>query len=68
MSLMLTRDELQSLTGRRRSDAQCRELVALGIPFKIRRDGSPAVLRVAAELALGGRGTTPREPEPELLP
>jgi hypothetical protein len=40
----------------------------MGIPFKTRRDGSPAVLRVVAELALGARGTTIRETEPEILP
>jgi hypothetical protein len=66
--LTLTPDELQALTGRRRSDGQCRELRAMGIPFKTRRDGSPAVLRVVAELALGARGTTIRETEPEILP
>lgn len=68
MSLTLTPDELQALTGRRRSDGQCRELRAMGIAFKLRRDGSPVVLRVVAEVALGGRGTTIREAEPELLP
>ena len=66
--LTLTPDELQALTGRRRSDGQVRELRAMGIAFKLRRDGSPAVLRVVAELALGARGTTIREPEPEILP
>lgn len=68
MSLTLTPDELQALTGRRRSDGQCRELRAMGIPFKLRRDGSPVVLRVVAELALGARGTTIHEPEPEIMP
>ena len=68
MSLTLTPDELRALTGRRRCDGQVRELRAMGIPFKLRRDGSPAVLRIAAELALGGRLGTIREVEPELLP
>lgn len=66
--LTLTAAELEALTGRKRSDGQCRELRAMGIPFKMRRDGSPAVLRVVAELALGARGTTIRESEPEVMP
>jgi hypothetical protein len=68
VSLTLSAAELRELTGRTRSDGQCRELRAMGIPFKMRRDGSPAVLRVVAELALGARGTTIRETEPEVLP
>lgn len=69
MSITLTEAELQALTGRRRSDGQRRELLAMGIPFKLRRDGSPAVLRVVAELALGARGnSTIREREPEVMP
>lgn len=62
--MTLTPDELESLTLHRRSDAQRRELLAMGIPFRIRRDGSLAVSRAAAELALGGRlPATIREPE-----
>jgi hypothetical protein len=66
--LTLTAAELEALTCRKRSDGQCRELRAMGIPFKTRRDGSPAVLRVVAELALGARGTTMRETEPRVMP
>lgn len=69
-SLTLTPDELQALTGRRRVDAQRRELDAMRIPYRERTDHSLVVLRSALEAALGGLpgDGTIRSAEPELLP
>lgn len=69
-SLVLASDELAELTGRRHSDAQERELKALGIPFGHRSDGSLVVLRSVVEHLLGagaGGGTMHRD-EPEVQP
>jgi hypothetical protein len=50
--LILSPDELQALTGGRvQRSAQRRELDFLGIPYKLRRDGSLVVFRAAAEHA-----------------
>lgn len=57
MSLCLTLEELRELTGRKRSDAQARELVHLGIPFLKRSDGTLIVFRAHVEGA--------KTPEPE---
>ena len=43
--MILTPDELEQLTGAKRSDAQARELEHLGVPYQKRRDGSIIVLR-----------------------
>ena len=62
MTLLLTQDEIKALTGKRRSDAQARELAHMGIPYRVRRDGSIAVLLSDVE-------TRPaRVREPELMP
>ena len=49
MSLCLTDEEVIALTGKRRHDAQVRELRTMGIEHRIRGDGSPMVLRVHLE-------------------
>lgn len=51
--LTLTTDEIVQLTARVRKTSQCDTLRQLGIPYKIRPDGTPVVLRVAMEMALG---------------
>ncbi len=56
--MILTPDDLVELTGKRRNGAQREVLAAMGIAFKIRPDGSLAVLRVVAELALGHNNAT----------
>lgn len=45
----LTDDEVAHLTGKRRASAQVRALLAMGIGFERRPDGSPVVLRSAIE-------------------
>ena len=71
--MVLTPDDLVALTAKVRCSAQRRVLEALGIPHKVRPDGSLVVLRVAVEVALGhvGSGAPVRRPRlhlPEVLP
>jgi hypothetical protein len=56
--MILSPDELIVLTKRIRSDGQRRELEHLGIPYKVRRDGSVVVFKADS-------GKIDR-PEPEL--
>ena len=48
MALTLTVEELEEWTGKERPSAQARQLQAWAIPFKLRSDGTLAVLRVHA--------------------
>ncbi|GAB1827368.1 DUF4224 domain-containing protein [Achromobacter xylosoxidans] len=61
--LTLTNEELIELTGKARKAGQIEALRFLTIPFKIRPDGTPVVLRAAMEAALGhapkNQGSTP---------
>lgn len=51
--MILTAEELASLTRRTRSDAQARALNAMGIPHKRRADGSIVVSRTHVDEWLG---------------
>ena len=51
--MTLSPDDIEALTGKRRPAAQRAVLSSLGIAYKVRPDGTLAVLRVVAELALG---------------
>ena len=64
--MVLTPDELVSLTTEERRSAQRRVLEALGIPHKVRPDGSLVVLRVAVEIALGHVGSPAPVRRPQL--
>lgn len=64
--MFLDPDQLRELTGRLRSDAQRRELEHLGVPFRVRRDGSLVVL--AADLPKVGTIVPATIREPELMP
>jgi hypothetical protein len=65
--MFLTDEQLRRLAGCKRSDAQRRELEHMGVPFRVRRDGTlvvctadvPKSATIAPEL---------RTPEPELEP
>jgi len=46
--MILSEAQIRELTGRKRCDAQKRQLVQLGIPFKERTDGSLVVYSVHA--------------------
>lgn len=63
---LLTSDELRELTGRIQSDAQARELDAMGIPYRRRRDKSLVVMRVCVETILGLPGAKIEPNEPRL--
>ncbi|WP_341674996.1 DUF4224 domain-containing protein [Niveibacterium sp. SC-1] len=52
-ALLLSEQEIQSLTGRRRTGAQARQLEFLGIEHRRRADGSLVILRSQVERALG---------------
>ena len=64
--LFLTQAELVELTRRIQSDAQARELDAIGIPFRRRSDKSLVVMRVCVETALGASGARIAPTEPSL--
>lgn len=66
IGICLTSAELRELTRHRRCDAQRRELDFLGLPYRVRRDGSLVVLR--SDLGLSRRGEADEPPEPELMP
>ncbi|WP_369414072.1 DUF4224 domain-containing protein [Paracandidimonas lactea] len=51
--LVLSPAELESVTGKTRKSSQCHVLAQLGIPYKIRPDGTPVVLRAAMEASFG---------------
>ncbi|GAB1578625.1 MULTISPECIES: DUF4224 domain-containing protein [Bordetella] len=62
--LTLSPDELAEITGKTRKTSQVEILRELGIPFKIRPNGTPVVLRSAMEVALGyaTKNEKPRSP------
>ncbi len=64
--LTLTPEEVAQITDKVRRRAQCDVLRQLGIPFKIRPDGSPVVLRAAMEASLGYAPTEKRQASPSL--
>ncbi|MVW72174.1 DUF4224 domain-containing protein [Bordetella sp. 15P40C-2] len=51
--LTLTAEEIAEVTRKVRGRPQCEVLRQMGIPFVIRPDGTPVVLRAAMEAALG---------------
>jgi hypothetical protein len=53
LSLTLTDAEVRELTGYKVAMYQVRALRSMGIPFRVRPDGKPAVARDAAMQALG---------------
>lgn len=57
--MFLTPAEVREFTGRRRSDAQTRELTRMGVPYVKRSDGSVVVLRAVAEQVKAGIYTAP---------
>lgn len=65
--MILTREEIETITGKQRRDAQRRVLSHLGIDHKVRPDGSLVVRRDLAQEALGPVGKIAR-PRPQLRP
>lgn len=64
--MILSADDLATLTGRKQPRAQRGVLDALGVPYKARPDGSLVVARVAVDIALGVVGTQPDNSRPRL--
>ena len=64
MSMLLTPEELEEITGKKRRGAQKNVLHALGVKYKERPDGTLAVLKSHAEHVLGGRPAAERTIEP----
>lgn len=62
--MLLTETELQALTGRRRVDAQKRALEAMGLPYRVRHDGTLVVIRSHVER--DPRDSSPSVREPQL--
>jgi len=56
MSLNLTPEEIQEITGRTRKDAQIRQLRYMRLNFKVNGDGRPIVLRAHYERVMDGTG------------
>jgi hypothetical protein len=54
MTMFLDQDEIIELTNRKRRDAQKIMLNSLGITYKVRADGSIAILRAHVEKEFGG--------------
>ncbi len=65
MTLFLTPQELEALTGRKIPSAQHRALNAMGIEHKRRPDGSIVVLRSHLEAVMGGPARQQDIPEPD---
>lgn len=64
--LVLSPQELIEVTGKKRSYAQARELDAMGVRYRRRRDGSLCVYRIHAEGPLPGSAKIQAEPELQL--
>jgi hypothetical protein len=60
-NMFLTADEISEMTQRIQYKAQAKQLVALGVEFRIRADGSLLVLRAHVERLLGGASEQTKE-------
>ncbi len=64
--MFLVPAEVAELTGRRRRAGQREALTAMGIAYRVRPDGTAAVLRSVAEVALGKSKPTEGTHRPRL--
>lgn len=64
-SMCLEKAEIISLTGRTRKSKQIETLNSMGIAYKLRPNGSIAILRSVAEKELGGKADVVRQKEYE---
>lgn len=60
--ICLFADEIEAITGKVRHSAQRRALDVLGVPYRVRPDGSPLVLR--ADIERQPAEQTKRRPQP----
>ena len=66
--MLLTEAELEELTRRHRVDARKRALEAMRIPYRVRHDGTLAVLRSHVERDPNDPVRIIKQREPELRP
>lgn len=67
MGMLLTREELRELTGSPQRATQRRELEVMGIPYRLRSDGWPAVDRRAYYQAMGAEAANEDRPAEAVL-
>lgn len=60
-NIVLTKDEIEALTGRHRKDAQVKALRYMGIEHRVRPDGTVAVLKAHIDQILGATSPSPRQ-------
>jgi hypothetical protein len=60
-NIVLTKDEVEALTGRHRKDAQIKALRFMGSEHRVRPDGTVAVLKAHIEQILGAASPAPRQ-------
>lgn len=60
-NIVLTKDEVEALTGRHRKDAQIKALRFMGIEHRVRPDGTVAVLKAHIDQILGATTSSPRQ-------
>jgi hypothetical protein len=58
--VILTPEELKALTKRKRYGAQARQLKVMGIPHRLRSDGSPVVLEADMVVSSAPKTREPR--------
>jgi hypothetical protein len=61
--VFLTPEEISDLTGRRRRDAQRTQLNAMGVEYRVRADGSIAIMRAHVERLFGAQAPAGRQPK-----
>jgi len=64
-SLVLTPDDIRDITGYRIASKQIYALALMDIPFKVRPDGTPFVVRSSVEVS--AHNYTYAEPEPVVI-
>jgi len=62
VALVLTHEEIRTLTGRSRYRAQARALARIGISYRLRPDGFPLVSRAHFEQSMGAASPTVERP------
>lgn len=60
-NIVLTKHEVEALTGRHRKDAQIKALRFMGIEHRVRPDGTVAVLKAHIDQILGATSPVARQ-------
>jgi hypothetical protein len=67
LPIALTKKELHEITGYKTAQKQINALVSMGIPFKIRPNGTPFVARPDISMTLESSGRKYAEPKLNLI-